>query len=233
MVKAIVFEVWDVFFNQPEELRMKLWNSLGVKNSREIDMKMFHSNWTESYHKGNITEEAYWNGLIDLLPFEYEGSWTSLCRLFERTVWLNSDVVAICQYLKKKFDLYVVSNAGPELKRRLDHFELTPLFKKVMSSAELGAVKPEGQIFDLMIEEIGLPADEILFVDPVYENIIEARKWETYPYLYTNAQAFQQFFVYSHLASKSGSTTISSSGMKGWKPFAIQGGKESTSGNEM
>lgn len=234
MVTTIVFEVWDVFFNQSEELRSKLWNSLGVDDPSDIEKRMFEGDWVQAYHRGDLSEDAYWKGIIEMLPIDFKGHWTSLSRLFERTVWLDTDLVTTCHYLKKHFDLYVVSNAGPELRRRLKHFELTDLFKDIFISHEMGSTKPSAPIYKSALKVIGRAPEDILFVDPVYANILKAKEYGFHPYLYTHAQAFQQFFVYSYLREQTddGKPSVNRRSFKGWKPFLIDGNQNSAKDGE-
>lgn len=60
--------------------------------------------------------------------------------------------------------LGVLSNFGAHLRGLLEHLGLLPFFEFVLVSAEVGLAKPDPRIFDLVVEEVGVPRDRLLYV---------------------------------------------------------------------
>jgi epoxide hydrolase-like predicted phosphatase len=56
-----------------------------------------------------------------------------------------------------------------------DRTEWHEMFDAVVISGEVGMRKPEAEIFDLVLERIGLPAAECVFIDDMAPNIVAAR----------------------------------------------------------
>lgn len=197
MITTIAFEIPDVFLSQPQEIRHKLWRSLDLSiDSAVIEEKMFNSKCREAYIRGQLSEEAYWKEIINDLPINYEGNWKSLCLLFERTVWLDSELVSIVQFLKKKYNICALANGGPELNRQLNYFSLSNLFDHVICSHDIGVAKPEDAIFNTLLSKTGSAPEETLVVDSSYPNLLKAKDLRFQPYLYTTAFAFQKYFIY-------------------------------------
>lgn len=86
--------------------------------------------------------------------------------------------VEIMKRLKKAgYQLYGLSNWSAETfplaREKYDFFNL--LDDKVISG-EVGMIKPEPEIFELLLQKIGRPAHECLFIDDALANIEQARR---------------------------------------------------------
>ncbi len=204
MISTLVFEVTNVFLTQPEEVRLKLWNSLGLEDPAAVEEKRMSGPWWDAYIRGRLSEEDYWNGIIQTLPFDFQANWRSLSRLFERTVWLDTDLVSRLQTLKKSYQIVALANGGPEIERRLDHFNLSEGFDQIFVSYKLGMAKPDPAIYSYLTHAMGAKPDQTLFIDSDYISILKARECHYHPYLFTNGHAFQRFFI----ASQSNQSTL-------------------------
>lgn len=79
--------------------------------------------------------------------------------------------------LSRKYDLYLLSNNNPicmPRSRRL--FEdagipLDEIFRKSFLSYEMKALKPSASFYKAVIEQIGIPSDEMIFVDDSMKNV--------------------------------------------------------------
>lgn len=86
--------------------------------------------------------------------------------------------VEILKELKEKgYPLYGLSNWSaetfPYAREKYDFFEL---FDDMVISGQVGYVKPEPEIYHLMLEKIGRPPQECLFIDDSLANIQQAQK---------------------------------------------------------
>jgi 2-haloacid dehalogenase len=86
--------------------------------------------------------------------------------------------VEILKRLKRHgYPLYGLSNWSaetfPYAQQKFDFFHL---FDDIVISGEVGAIKPEPQIFEIMLEKIGRPAFECLFIDDSRANIDQAQR---------------------------------------------------------
>ena len=90
----------------------------------------------------------------------------------------NWETVEIMKQLKRRgYPLYGLSNWSaetfPYARAKYDFFDL--LDDMVISGA-VGHVKPEPEIYHIMLEKIGRPAQECLFIDDSLPNIQQAQK---------------------------------------------------------
>jgi 2-haloacid dehalogenase len=88
------------------------------------------------------------------------------------------DTVEILKQLKQAgYRLYGLSNWSAEtfplVRARYDFFDL---LDDMVISGEVGFVKPEPEIYQIMLDKIGKPAEECLFIDDSLPNIQQAEK---------------------------------------------------------
>jgi len=89
-----------------------------------------------------------------------------------------SGTVEIMKQLKARgIPLYGLSNWSaetfPYAQTKFDFFHL---FEDIVISGAVGHVKPEPEIFEIMLNKIGRPAHECLFIDDSLANIQQAHK---------------------------------------------------------
>jgi 2-haloacid dehalogenase len=89
-----------------------------------------------------------------------------------------SGTVEILKKLKQAgYPLYGLSNWSAETfpfaREKYDFFDL---FDDFVISGEVGHVKPDPEIFQIILEKIGKPAGECLFIDDAISNIDQAQK---------------------------------------------------------
>jgi len=86
--------------------------------------------------------------------------------------------IEIMKRLKKAgYSVYGLSNWSaetfPHVREKYDFFDL---LDGIIISGDVGAIKPEPEIFDLALRRIGRPAYECVFIDDAPANIEQARK---------------------------------------------------------
>jgi len=85
---------------------------------------------------------------------------------------LNPGVPDLLRGLSSRHKLGIVANGEDEFHRgRLRHAGMLPFFSTVAISDEAGAEKPNADIFQVALEQLGLGAKEVLYVgDSVEED---------------------------------------------------------------
>jgi 2-haloacid dehalogenase len=86
--------------------------------------------------------------------------------------------VRILKQLKQAgYSLYGLSNWSaetfPYARKKYDFLDL---LDDIVISGEVGHIKPDPEIFQIMLEKVGLPAQECLFIDDSLTNINQAQK---------------------------------------------------------
>jgi len=86
--------------------------------------------------------------------------------------------VEIMKRLKRSgYRLYGLSNWSAETFPIVrDRYEFFGLLDDIVISGEVGSIKPEPEIFKIMLDRVGKPAEQCLFIDDALANIEQARK---------------------------------------------------------
>ena len=89
-------------------------------------------------------------------------------------VLMEEKVRDVLADLSERYDLYILSKSKIEhAKRKVDSAEIAPYFKKVLSSTDLGYMKPTQECFNYAYEEIGTndTSKMLIIGDSIYTDI--------------------------------------------------------------
>jgi len=176
-IKAIIFDYGNVLIEwEPRYVYNRFFpnDPEGMERFfKEVDFL----SWNAHQDKGRTFKE----GVADLSgQFPH---YTHLIQAYHDN-WKDSigisytGTVEIMKQLKQKgYPLYGLSNWSaetfPYARSKFDFFEL---FDDMVISGLVGYVKPEPEIYHLMLEKIRKPAQECLFIDDSLPNIQQAQK---------------------------------------------------------
>ena len=97
--------------------------------------------------------------------------------LYERVRTITAQSKEVLVKLKESYPIALVSNFYGNLPVVLEEFGLSGLFNTVVESAVVGIRKPDTRIFQLGVDALGLPPEEITVVgDSISKDIAPARR---------------------------------------------------------
>ena len=100
-------------------------------------------------------DEAFWNILLSIAP----------------------EKISLLKRLASKYDLYMLSNNNPVCLPRAEAmfeesgFPMYENFKKCYMSYQMKALKPSEKFYKAVVEDIALPAGDMIFVDDSQKNV--------------------------------------------------------------
>jgi len=120
-------------------------------------------------------DKGWWRELVDLVLDQVARSLSELDRdnffeiayehFAEAGVWeLYSEVMDVLRKLRPRFQLGVISNFDGRLRFILEHLGLSKFFSYVFISSELGADKPDPEIFRRALKVIDSKPNQVLHV---------------------------------------------------------------------
>ncbi|HET8735240.1 MAG TPA: HAD family phosphatase [Pricia sp.] len=174
MVKNIIFDFGDVFINLDKGIiarEMRRFGGAAAMNTKmvalnnayevgEISSEEFIENLGEVYPDANADEIiGIWNGMLLDFPDERLEFMESLARDGGYRLFLLSNTNAL-------HIPHVSAIMGDE---KFERFKAC--FEKFYLSHEINYRKPDPEIFEFVLKENGLKAEETFFVDDTQENI--------------------------------------------------------------
>ena len=182
--KAIFFDAAGTLFNLPRGVGYHyalVAAELGLKwDSRELD-RAFNSAWHAMPSRAAIDgprendDKDWWRQLVDLVLNQVAPSMSELDRdnffeiayehFAEAGVWeLYPEVFEVLEKLQPRFQLAVISNFDGRLRMILEQLGVSKFFKNVFLSSELGADKPDPEIFRRALSMMHFQPNEVLHV---------------------------------------------------------------------
>jgi len=182
--KAIFFDAAGTLFHLPRGVGYHyalVGEEIGLKlDSQQLD-RAFNNAWNAMPRRESIDgprendDKDWWRQLVELVLNEVAPSLNELDRdnffeiayehFAEAGVWeLYPEVLEVLENLSPRFQLAVISNFDGRLRMILEHLGISKFFKRVFLSSELGADKPDPEIFRRGLNLIRLKPSEVLHV---------------------------------------------------------------------
>jgi putative hydrolase of the HAD superfamily len=146
--------------------------------------------------QGTVTTREYWQ----LIERDLGKSWDTAKHhrlwLMDFRSWLvieqgTLDILIDLQLGGTRMAL--LSNAGLDFSSYYRHGMLGDFFEQVLVSGELGRLKPEPEIYLELIDSLGVPPEDIIFIDNRSENIDGAEALGIRGHVYTGPVELRRF----------------------------------------
>ena len=150
--------------------------SLGI--SCDEVLSELKKSYYESVGSGKQDEEEYWKQFAAQLNASYPENWMSHWKNFHMSaIEINDELFEVIVELKKMgYQVGLLSNqisSLSEVYRREGYYDF---FDPLVLSYEVKVSKPHVEIYHILLSEIALESNEILFIDDKEENLETAQK---------------------------------------------------------
>lgn len=176
MIDTIIFDFGGVLVD---------WNPRYVFRTHFQDdekMEWFLQNictdeWNIEQDRGRSLQEA-----TEMLVNQFPEHETEIRMYYEQWPTMLKDMipgtVEILYQLKEKYKLYGLTNWSAEtFPIALKRFSFFQVFEGILVSGEEKLIKPDPQIFQLMMEKFNLNPSHCLFIDDNEKNVLAARNF--------------------------------------------------------
>jgi putative hydrolase of the HAD superfamily len=177
MIKNIIFDFGDIFINLDKEATFKELAKLGVDQITKEMMAVAHQ-----YEKGEIST----NDFIEFFHQKFDIDKSDLIRAWN-AILLDFPKHRL-QFLKeleagKKYRLFLLSNTNEMHIKWIQnnwgsklYEEFKDCFEQFYLSHEIHFRKPNADIYQFVLQENKLKAEETFFIDDTLENTVAAEK---------------------------------------------------------
>lgn len=180
--KAIIFDLGAVILNINYQNTIDEFTKLGVNNATTFYSKKVQTNLFNQIETGMISSNEFLKALQKETKNaninQVEKAWNAmLLDLPEKRIQL------IEKLKKNNYSIYLLSNTNAihidAIKKQLGKrkwLAFCKLFDKMYLSHELGLRKPDVKIFEYILNEQKLKAEEVFFIDDSPQHIASAKK---------------------------------------------------------
>ena len=184
VIKAIFFDAAGTLFYLTKTVGDH-YAYVGREIGLDLDAQQldhaFHAAWRQMPRRAAIDvprendDKGWWHKLVGRVSDQVAPSLSKLDRdnffeiaydhFAEAGVWnLYPEVLDVLEQLRERFQLAVISNFDGRLRLILQNLGISKYFAHLFISSELGADKPDPEIFRRALKLIHLNADEVLHV---------------------------------------------------------------------
>lgn len=178
-IKNIIFDLGDVILNIDVPVASLSFAKLSGREQAEILTLFQEKDLFRQFETGALNEEGFRNYIRELLVFPdwtdemIDTAWNSLL------LDIPSERIELLKKLKAHYKLFLLSNTSSihitQVNKILEAAtgikKLDDLFDKVYLSYEMGLMKPAAEIYQQVLDQEGLVAEETLFLDDNLANI--------------------------------------------------------------
>ena len=179
--KAIIFDLGAVILNINYQNTIDEFTKLGVNNAATFYSKKVQTNLFNQIETGMISSNEFLKALQKETKNaninQVEKAWNAML------LDLPEERIQLIEKLKNNHSIYLLSNTNAihidAIKKQLGKrkwLAFCKLFDKMYLSHELGLRKPDVKIFEYILKEQKLKAEEVFFIDDSPQHIARAKK---------------------------------------------------------
>lgn len=182
MIKNIIFDLGGVLINIDYNLTINAFKKLGFENFEEMYSQAQANMLFENLEMGKIDEETFYQTMIHKAPEnvtkeQITTAWNAMLLDF------RGESLMFLKELKSRYNIFLLSNTNIIHKRSFDKIlqqqsglnAIDPLLHKCYYSHLVGMRKPYAEIYEFVLKDAGIKAEETLFIDDSSQNLDAAR----------------------------------------------------------
>lgn len=190
-MKNIIFDIGRVLLEfLPEKFTP---SEVNPEISNEINEKVFYSCEWSQLDKGTVSEEEAEEIFVKRLP-KYEKEIRHLMKNWQKYLTPIQDSVKIYYALKKMgLKIYLLSNfIQKPFEMVYNKYDFLKIADGMVISSHVKAVKPEKEIYELLLKKYNLDPKESVFIDDNSKNLRTAEEFGIKTILFLNPQDLQE-----------------------------------------
>lgn len=175
MMKSVIFDVGGVLVRTHDQSGRRKWEArLGLLPG-DLARLVFDSELGRSAQLGQVSLQDVWTWVGQHLGLNPDELAT-----LKRDFWSGDRVdQGLCDYIRRlhvDYRIGMLSNSWARDGRAMaENFGFADCFHVFVTSAEVGVMKPEPRIYQVILERLGVLPFEAIFVDDFIENVEAAR----------------------------------------------------------
>jgi putative hydrolase of the HAD superfamily len=190
-IKAIVFDFGGVIADHDNTpLNTFMTTSLGVT---EKEYKKIRKKWMKA-QKAGMSERQYWEQYAASNGKTLDDAWfEQMHQAMKKTMLDIPGTLDIAKELKRQgYRVAMLSNVTTghaHIRRQTGYYDL---FDPLLLSCEIGVEKPDPKAYQMLLDALQLPPDQVLFIDDKKENIEAAQKLGIHAIQFKNAEQLEK-----------------------------------------
>ncbi len=179
----LLFDFGGVLYDIDYAATERAFRALGIEHFEEKFSKQKQSQLFDWLETGKIESDEFLERMQSLCPAgttteQVLNAWNAML------IGLSAEKVRLIESLQGTYRLFLLSNTNrihaqffeAQIERQLGLSKFKSLFEKVYYSHEIGQRKPHASVFEWVVEQNGLKAEETLFIDDSPQHLEGAKQ---------------------------------------------------------
>ncbi|MEO7265850.1 MAG: HAD family phosphatase [Ferruginibacter sp.] len=201
-LKNIIFDLGGVLIDIDYLKTNEAFKNLGFNHFEKMFSQFSADKLFEKLETGYISEDDFYKQLLHqqegISKTDITEAWNAMLMDFR----LGS--IAFLSQLKPRFQLFLLSNTNiihqaafqEQFRAQTGYKSLSELFTKAWYSNEIGLRKPNKEIYEFVLRDAGITAEETLFIDDSYNNIETAKALGFRTHLLVPGEKIEDLVIY-------------------------------------
>ena len=174
-IRAVIFDIGGVILHTRNYDRRRAWEERLGLSQGQLGQIVFGSEAAARAASGEVLEGEVWREVGRTLELR-DDQLAGLQRDFWADEQLDLELAQFIQSLRPRIKIAIITNAWSDARSiHNSRFQLNAWTDVAVYSAEVRLVKPDARIYQLALSQLGVRADECVFVDDVLVNVQAAQ----------------------------------------------------------
>ncbi|MCD6577302.1 MAG: HAD family phosphatase [Anaerolineaceae bacterium] len=185
-IKALIWDMEGVLMLTDDgDFSLTLAKKLNAPYEKVREINFSEAN--DRIDLGKITQDQYNDYLLDRLQIPREKKYL-IKEVFDG-FYIDEDLLKKISEMREKYKIGLLSNYSNNLRGKIENeWGISNVFDEIVISCEVGMIKPDPAIFNLMLDRLEVKADETVFIDDRIRNIDGAKKMGFHTIFFTSKE---------------------------------------------
>jgi putative hydrolase of the HAD superfamily len=183
LISSLLFDFGGVLYDIDYAATERAFRALGIAHFEEKFSKQKQSQLFDLLETGKIEPDAFLERMQTLCPSgtskkQVLNAWNAML------IGIPDEKLRLIESLQGRYHLFLLSNTNrihaqffeAQIEKQYGLALFKSLFEKVYYSHEIGQRKPHSSVFEWVVDQNGLQADETLFIDDSPQHLEGAKQ---------------------------------------------------------
>lgn len=173
-MEAIIFDLGNVLLPFNWDRAAERFCARTGRQRSELDEYLTSTPFVHEFSLGRMTKHDFYRRLAQ--DFGFEGSYEEFAHLWSDIFTPDEEMIRLAERLRKRFRRYLLSNTNPiHMDFILAHYPFVHTFDGAVYSHEVGLLKPDRRIFELIRNRFSLQPSQTVVIDDTPVNVEAAK----------------------------------------------------------
>ncbi len=177
-IKVVIFDMGGVLVRTEDKAPRAALGLRFGKTYTEMDGIVFANKSSGRASRGEISARDHMQHVMRTLNLpETDEAIDNFVDKFFLGDKVDGEIIDYIDSLRPRYQTVLLSNAWDNLRKIfVEKWKIADAFDEIFISAEMGIMKPNPKIYEMVLEKLDVPPEETVFIDDFIQNIESARK---------------------------------------------------------